>query len=231
MSLANQMVTNLNLTILVLICLFPTLKPLEAQEPQKASWTSSPYRNQTDSPFASLPFSYFYLEDFESGALHTAGVSLNRGPLVIGDKGYPSKLVDSVDGDDGTLDGSGSAGHSLWSGNTNASLVFTFDAETLGSLPTHVGLVWTDSLGPVHFSLTAFDATGQAVAKVGPIALGDGVITGTVDEDLFLGLYYPGGIARLACDNLRVNFEIDHLQYGLASPCRECAPVQRVQPE
>ena len=198
---------------------------LQAQEPQKESWIFSPYSRAADSPFAQLPFAYFYLENFEEGALQVPGVTLTRGALVVGDRGYPSPWVDSVDGDDGRVDGSGSAGHSLWSGNANGSLVFVFDGSVLEGLPTHVGLVWTDSLGPVRFSLTAFDAEGNAVAKVGPLALGDRVIDGTTAEDHFLGLHYPGGIARLRCDNLTVNFEVDHLQYGRLSPCRECGPA------
>lgn len=226
------MIKTLSMTkTLVLLIALTAAVPADADDQnapdaQKAAWTVAPYRSFDDSPFDGLPFDYFYLEDFEDGRLDTPGAGRSVGTRVIGPQGYPSHLVDSVDGDDGRIDGSGADGHSLWSGNTLITIAFTFDATVLGNLPTHAGLVWTDAIKPGKISLTAFDAAGQTVAKLGPLPLGDAVANGTTAEDHFLGLYHPGGIARLECGNLGGNLEVDHLQYGRQSACRECGSEQ-----
>src|SRR5438067_673727 len=79
----------------------------------------SPYLSFADSPFNGGSFGYFYLETFEDGALNTPGVTASAGSVTS-----PGSLTDSVDGDDGTIDGSGTAGHSYISG-TSTSLTFT----------------------------------------------------------------------------------------------------------
>lgn len=66
----------------------------------------TPYLSAADSPF-SLSSPGLLLEDFEDGALDTPGVSSTNGAP----RG-PSGLTDSVDGDDGSIDGSGNGGHS-----------------------------------------------------------------------------------------------------------------------
>ncbi|MBL8701534.1 MAG: hypothetical protein JNK67_24355 [Alphaproteobacteria bacterium] len=99
----------------------------------------SPYRQASDSPFSG-PFRWFRLESFESGTLAIPGVTVSTGAIVIG----PGPLTDSVDADDGVVDGSGGGGHSLYSGGTLREFVFTFDPAVLGALPTHAGIVVTD---------------------------------------------------------------------------------------
>ncbi len=180
-----------------------------------------PYRSFEDSPFKDLTYRYFYLEDFEDGNLNTPGVETIQRSVVIGPLGYRSRFVDSVDADDGQLDRSGLNGHSLWS-NNNPSLSFVFNKELLGVLPTHVGIVWTDATFTSMVSLSAFDDTGERIGQTESVRLGDDVITGTVMEDCFLGVYYKEGISKVVINNLAPNFEIDHLQYGSESPCREC---------
>ena len=61
-----------------------------------------------DSPFAGGTYEYFYLEDFEDGALNTPGVSANGGNAY----GVPGEEYrDSVDWDgDHIIDGLGNAG-------------------------------------------------------------------------------------------------------------------------
>ena len=51
---------------------------------------------------------------------------------------------DSVDGDDGAIDGNGNGGHASYTNRESTSITFTFGASVLGGLPTHAGLVWTD---------------------------------------------------------------------------------------
>jgi len=104
----------------------------------------SPYLSFADSPFAGGTYQYFYLDDFEDGALDTPGVSANGGNAY----GAPGdEWRDSVDWDgDHIIDGNGNAGGN-YNANPNLSLEFTFDPAVLGSWPTVAGLVWTD-VGP-----------------------------------------------------------------------------------
>ncbi|MEO8037426.1 MAG: PEP-CTERM sorting domain-containing protein [Betaproteobacteria bacterium] len=186
---------------------------------QAAYLGPTPYLSFADSPFNGQPmFSWFHLEDFEDGALNTPGVSASAGG-VLG----PGALTDSVDGDDGAIDGAGTAGHSWFSNGSASSMTFTFSAAVLGALPTHVGIVWTDvgvvaptnGFGPVTFE--AFDATNASLGVMGPFAFGDGSAAGATAEDRFLGATDPGGISavRITTTN-STDWEVDHLQYGLA---------------
>ena len=78
-----------------------------------------------------------------------------------------------MDADDGSIDGSGTAGRSFFSGSGPAGISFTFDAVALGVLPTHAGLVWTDGFGTTRFE--AFDAANQSLGVVGPVSVADGL--------------------------------------------------------
>jgi len=66
----------------------------------------SAYRPFDDSPFKSLSFSYFHLQTFEPGNPATPGHSANNGIVSS-----PSQFSDSVDADDGVLDGTGANGY------------------------------------------------------------------------------------------------------------------------
>src|SRR5947209_14406694 len=62
-----------------------------------------PYLSKNDSPFiTSINAGTTFLETFESGALATPGVTASTGAVV-----GPSGITDSVDADDGIIDGSG----------------------------------------------------------------------------------------------------------------------------
>src|SRR5438034_5081946 len=89
----------------------------------------TPYLSKNDSPFlTSINAGTTFLETFESGALATPGVTASAG-AVFG----PGGLTDSVDGDDGAIDGSGTNGHSFFSGAGSTGITFTFDAGVLGT--------------------------------------------------------------------------------------------------
>jgi hypothetical protein len=174
----------------------------------------TPYLSAADSPFDGLSFSYFFLETFEDGSLNTAGVTASNGVV-----NPPNFYLDSVDGDDGVIDGNGSTGaNSFYPVATGVT--FTFDAEELGSYPTHAGLVWTDIgfnsptpyFGPVSFE--AFDALGVSLGLIGPFALGDGSDVGQTAEDRFFGAYNPGGLSAIRITTNTTDWELDHLQYG-----------------
>lgn len=191
-----------------------------------AAFGPTPYLSAADSPFASLNFSYFYLEDFEDSALNTPGIAIAAMGPVVG----PSNDTDSVDGDDGIVDGSGRAGHSLYTtpGSTGSSMAFHFDPAVLGGLPTHVGIVWTDvgrvTSGEDFSGLVVAEALGPdgltSVGVIGPVLLGgDGSVAGLTAEDRFFGFSNPAGISRLSISMPNsIDWEVDHLQYGLIVP-------------
>jgi len=173
----------------------------------------TPYLSQADSPFTGS-FSYSYLEDFEDGALNTPGLSSSTGLVTS-----PGALVDSVDADDGAIDGFGTAGHSFYA--QLSFIDFSFDAAVLGSLPTHAGLVWTDVgvapvFGTAPVTFEAFDALGVSLGDIAPVLLGDGAVDGGTAEDRFFGVRYDGGISRIRIGVLDSNdWEVDHVQYAL----------------
>ncbi|MGE5170255.1 MAG: hypothetical protein ACM3JC_07775 [Rudaea sp.] len=169
----------------------------------------SPYLSQADSPFAAtITAGTTFLETFESGALTTPGVTPSTGSVVA-----PGGITDSVDGDDGAIDGFGTAGHSFFSGNGAAGITFTFDATVLGHLPTQVGIVWTDGAGTTTFE--AFGPGGASLGTIGPVAIADGAITGETAEDRFFGVTNAAGISAIKISNTSGGIEVDHLQYGV----------------
>lgn len=176
----------------------------------------TPYLSSSDSPFIGTFFNYFHLENFEDGLLNTPGVSASSG-MVLSAAG----LTDSVDGDDGAIDGYGTAGHSWYS--TTSSMTFTFSASELGVLPTHAGLVWTDvgfasqQNGFDSIIFEAFDGANNSLGAIGPSAVGDGVFGGQTAEDRFFGVTSIGGIGSIRItSSYSTDWEMDHLQYGFA---------------
>lgn len=125
------------------------------------------------------------LEDFEDALLNTPGVS-GAGGGVTG----PGGITDSVDADDGAIDGSGLLGRSYFGGGA-AGFTFTFDETALGA-----------SLGTI----------------VAP-NIGDGNFLSGTAEDRFFGVSNAGGISRIHIFNSVMTgagsgIEADHLQYG-----------------
>lgn len=177
----------------------------------------TPYLSISDSPFSafSSTWNYSWVEDFESGAVQVPGMGLNTGH-VIGN-GWN---VDSVDADDEVLDGSGNAGHSWFvpggAGGAGISLTIDFDANALGGLPTHAGLVWTDGNYNSLVTFTAYDANGIAIGSVSDV-LGDTGPQGSTDEDRFIGVEHFGGISSIELTTSNNGVEIDHVQFAQAS--------------
>ncbi len=172
-----------------------------------------PYRSCSDSPFYGLPFDYFYLEDFKDGSLNTPGVTASQGAVPP----VTSPYVDSVDADDGVIDGWGHTGGSFFiDKNWNDGILFAFSATVLGRYPTHAGIVWTDADGPriAYVYLEAFDSSGSSLGVLGPSSMGDGHVTGATAEDRFLGVFDDTGISAIRIYNIASQMEVDHLQYG-----------------
>ena len=170
-----------------------------------------PYLKFADSPFAAVDFSggYFHFEDFEDHLLNVPGVTGSGGgvtSVVFG----PS-IHDSVDADDGTIDGSGLAGDSWFRSPGVTGVTWTFDEVTLGALPTHVGIVWTDGAGTIGFE--AFDKNGVSLGALAG-AHADGVHNGTTIDDRFYGVIDSAGIGSIRITNSSGGIEVDHLQFG-----------------
>jgi hypothetical protein len=167
----------------------------------------------SDSPFKNLSFGYFSLETFEDHLFNVPGVTASAGgvtSVVFG----PS-IHDSVDADDGVIDGSGLLGDDFFSGSAGTGVTFTFNAGILGSLPTHVGIVWTDGGGNATVTFQARDTGGNLLCNTSSPLGNSSSNNGETDEDRFFGCIDNGGIASMfISDSGGGGIELDHLQYG-----------------
>lgn len=133
------------------------------------AFNSVPGAGTAISPFSSLSFSYFHLETFEDHLLNTPGISLTASPgSGVTSVVFGPAIHDSVDADDGTIDGSGLRGDSFFTSAGATGIGFNFNATVLGSLPTHAGIVWTDGAGLVTFR--AFGPDGSLLGTIGPVS-------------------------------------------------------------
>lgn len=176
------------------------------------------YLSFADSPFSGGSFGAFYLETFEDHLLNTPGVSSSPGGVtsVV----FGPFIHDSVDADDGLIDGSGLQGDSYFSGSGSGGVTFTFSAAALGSLPTSVGIVWTDADGGSSVTFSAFGPGGSGDLLFTQTRSGfvDFSNNGETAEDRFFGVVNAAGISAIFVSNTFGGIEVDHLQYGLAVP-------------
>lgn len=142
-----------------------------------------------------------FLEDFEDFSLD-GGITASTGVVIS-----PGGSTDSVDADDGTIDGFGTAGRSWFSGNGVVGVTFTFP-----QLVTAAGAVWTDGAGTTSFE--AFGPGMVSLGTIGPVAIADASHGGTTGEDRFFGVQDPNGILAIKLSNSAGGIEIDHVQYG-----------------
>ena len=189
----------------------------------------TPYLSRADSPFDALAPTRFVLRDFEDAVATTDGVTACSGltecttgsaaVTLVGTGGGFIGLEDSVDGDDGTVDGmcvrTDMTCHTLY---TSGAMRFDFAPSALdGALPTIAGLVWTDGGGGT-VTFEALAADGSVIATIGPSSeagvFPDAATTGQVAEDRFFGVCAPDGIAAIRIINTGSGLEIDHLQFG-----------------
>ncbi|NBV25520.1 MAG: DUF11 domain-containing protein, partial [Proteobacteria bacterium] len=169
----------------------------------------TPYLSRTNSPyFGGILSGDFTLEDFESGVFQIPGVSVSTGVVQP-----PSSMTDSVDADDGLIDGSGTGGHSFLVADTN-TVTFTFDAGVFGRFPTKVGIALTDGR-PDGVGFEAFDSTGASLGITAPAQVGDNASAGETAEDRFVGVEFAGGISALRVYYPVAGFEVDHLQFDI----------------
>ncbi|MFG0284415.1 MAG: hypothetical protein ACF8R7_08340 [Phycisphaerales bacterium JB039] len=189
----------------VLVC---TVVPTAMADPVFIKLDPGVYRQASNSPF--YGDSGFTYENFEDGLLNILGVTNYHGNgTVVG----PSGFTDSVDGDDGVIDGWGSSGHSMDDGWANR-LSFAFDKTVIGAAPTRAGVVWTDGgNGDVTVTFEAFDLSGVSLGLVSD-SFYDGAYSGDTLDDRFYGIEHAGGIGRIEIRYSGGLFEIDHVQYG-----------------
>jgi hypothetical protein len=128
---------------------------------------------------------------------------------------FGTSLIDSIDGDDGVVDGKcEKSGGNCNSGFANGTIDFTFDAATLGALPTHVGIAWTDGSSGCDAVFEAYDATDTLIGTKTATGVGDGSNTGTVDEDRYFAVVHSAGVKKIVVKSSAGGVEVDHLHYG-----------------
>lgn len=174
--------------------------------------TAVPYQMSSDSRvFGALKAdSMYFLEDFEDGMVNTPHLMVDANPDVM--ILPPGPNTDSVDLDDGALDGLGTAGYSL--GNSATGIV-TLIFEGIGNpavYPTQVGFVWTDGQANSNILFTVISKDGFP-ASVFYNGLGDGSQSGTTDEDRFISVEWSVGISQITVAASSSLLEIDHVQY------------------
>ena len=175
----------------------------------------TPYLSFADSPFSSTNFTYFHLETFEDHLLNTPGVRAGSGGVtsVV----FGPNVHDSVDADDGLVDGSGLNGDSYFASGP-AAVTFTFNSSTLGSLPTHAGIVWTDGGFGASAVFTVFGPSNETIFTATTGGFADFSNNGETSEDRFFGAVNAAGISSISISSAAGGggMEVDHLQYGVA---------------
>ncbi len=168
----------------------------------------TPYLSADDMPSgfkATNPF----IEDFEDNAIDSR-LTISPGKIIGPgfDSGIPD-VTDSVDADDGTIDGDGGQGHSFFYALNEINVEF---ASPMFS----AGLVFTDGPQEMEMSLKAFDASGNSLGILNWPTTADEVFTGTTPEDRFVGLTHPDGIAKLIISQsgAGLGIEIDHVAFS-----------------
>lgn len=156
-----------------------------------------------------------HLEDFEDGLLDSF-LSIDNGVIFPpnGTTGTSNPSTDSVDGDDGAVDGIGLEGYSWFSGNGATSIEVSFATDVKSA-----GLVFTDgdSLS-TNVLLEALDMNGDVIASIDAGDLADDSFFGETAEDRFLGF----NDMNAAISSLRISIdqgsgiEIDHIQWQTA---------------
>lgn len=181
----------------------------------------TPYLSTADIPSGFYIGGFTELDDLEDGNL-TANIVATPNVTVIGPD--PQQMMtDSVDADDGLIDGFGFNGHSLFCSCGAEGITLTYPEGTVAA-----GLVWTDGEGTVTFE--AFGPSGL-LGSITASDFVDDTFLGTTGEDRFFGARDPGGITKLRISNTKMGIEIDHPQYQvipepssaiLASMCVGC---------
>ena len=187
----------------------------------------TPYLSESDLPAGFVtdpdcPDCVVGLETFEDGTLDL-GISLSTGQIIgPGFSTGSMNLTDSVDSDDGIIDGSGQT-------NDGGYSYFTFGNSitvTLPSLMQSAGLVWTDGSTEItDVVFEAFDQDGNSLGVINAGPLADDSFQGTTAEDRFFGISFGNGVdtgvASMTITNVGGDggLEIDHIHFANCSDC------------
>jgi hypothetical protein len=190
--------------ICVLMVLAWSAAPLHAAA---ATGVFSPYFSLANSPLVTGSPG-FKFEDFEpsSPSLPTLGINLTTVHPSSVDPGL------SVDGDDGSIDGSGAAGHSLTvptqAGTTGAT--FSFNNIVLGGYPKSAAVAVTAYAGN-QLVFTVFD-TSNAVS--GTFTLTNVSTSTPTADDFLFAASDPAGIGAISVssNNAFTHLHLDHVQ-------------------
>ena len=183
--------------------------------------TYGPMKNYLE--FAQSPFyeisqnnPNFYFEDFTKGYLSTPGIEID-----VGETHNNKDVTDSVDEDDGFIDGFGHEGisYQVASGKQRAGsevVMFTFDERSLRQLPTYFGIVLTDydcaQIGgtkTANILFEVYDSNGKPIFTKDSINFGEPNVEGATQEDMFYGIYYEEGIKRIKWNTMIRVFVVD----------------------
>lgn len=194
-----------------------------------------PYLSAADSPLVGDPTLVTTIEDFEDGVFNLPGVvnvpippaPINTTGDGIGTVVGPGPETDSVDADDGAIDGSGTAGHSFRSNRffnftvEESVISFILSPDIHGNYPVAFGLVWTDGQQGVVFEGGGSEIDGTRFNLGSPELLGDMTFTGGTAEDRFIGAWSNVGLKDITIGVIKFAgqfmtgldyFEMDHLQ-------------------
>lgn len=181
-------------------CLLASANMAHAMSSTAIFWGPTPYLFSSDIPVGFyLGGNPLLLDNLEDGSLD-ASISASNGSVY-----GPTGIADSVDADDGDIDGFGTAGRSWFSG----TVTFTYAGSA--PLPTAFGVVWTDGSGTITFSAT--DALGQSLGSQSFTGIPDNTFGGTTGDDRFFGVQFAGGIKSITIGT-GGGIEVDHIQYG-----------------
>lgn len=188
----------------VAVCLVPLA---EAGVPSNQYFGPLPYTSLADSPLEA-PALGICVEDLEDGTFDIPGATGNA--AVVGSGG----LTDSVDADDGSIDGSGTGGHSYFTISGYAGITIEFSPSRNEGLPHNVGLVWTDGGYSDSVTFEAFDKDGNSIQEAawGPFQHADNSNSGETAEDRYYGAFAGEGISKIVISNPGGGIEIDHIQ-------------------
>ena len=164
-------------------------------QPEAEYLGPTPYTSKADSPFDTSAFG-FCIEDFENYELNVPGATGNGS---VSDWGG---LNDSVDADDGVIDGSGTGGRSYFGGDGAG------------------GIVGTDGGYNTSVTFEAFGPDGSSLlGPNGPNPHADGSNFGETAEDRFYGATNPAGISKIVVSSPGGGIEVDHLQLNRCILC------------
>ena len=151
-----------------------------------------------------------WIEDFELGTVDPF-LTIDNGSILDPNSfsGLMNSVTDSVDGDDGSVDGQGNGGYSYFADSNSISISFARNVK-------NAGLVFTDGdRVSTNIRLEAFDMGGNVLATIDGGDLADDFFTGETAEDRFMGFQNKDG--NIASITLTMTggsgIEIDHVHW------------------